>query len=95
VGSLSEDGQLFDDILISIISSVAIENKHEEVIAKLKSLIDDALLLPLSEDSLLTLLSIIRSNGLKIEETQTKKLTEYLTDSIKKEAFDDFLAIWP
>ncbi len=95
MGSLSEDGQLFDDILISIISSVAIENKHEEVIAKLKSLIDDALLLPLSEDSLLTLLSIIRSNGLKIEETQTKKLTEYLTDSIKKEAFDDFLAIWP
>lgn len=62
---------------------------------KLKGLLDHALRLPLSEDSLISVLELAKTTELKIEEPQVKKLTEYFAECIKTAAFDDLLSVHP
>lgn len=56
LGSLADEGRYFDDILIEILSSIAKNDQHEDVLAKVTPIVYEALLLPLSEESLLQIL---------------------------------------
>lgn len=95
LGFFSEEGRFFDDLLIETLYSLIKDCKEEEVLSVARPVIEAALLLPLSEESLFLCLEMMEKQPKHIGPSQIKKIDDYFSEMAKKEAFDDYLSVAP
>ena len=95
MGFFSEEGRFFDDLLIETLYSLIKDCKEEEVLSVARPVIEAALLLPLSEESLFLCLEMMEKQAKYLGPSQIKKIDDYFSEMAKKEAFDDYLSVAP